>query len=121
MSVFRDLAAIPAQQLSAGYVARAIHGSRVTLAVVEIEPHATLPEHSHENEQLGIVLRGSVLFRVGKEEKAVEAGGTWSIPSDTPHFVRGGADGAVVLDIFAPTREQWKQLDAIAAARPIWP
>jgi quercetin dioxygenase-like cupin family protein len=121
MSAFQDLAAIPAQQLSPGYLARAIHGSRVTFAVVEIEPHAELPEHSHENEQLGIVLRGSVTFRVGNEEKTVEAGGTWSIPTGTPHFVRGGADGAVVLDIFAPIREEWQHLDAISAVSPNWP
>lgn len=76
MSAFRDLSAIPAQELSPGYLARAIHGSRLTFAVVEVEPHAELPEHSHENEQLGIVLRGSVEFRVGSEEKTVVAGGT---------------------------------------------
>ena len=121
MSAFQDLAAVPAQQLSPGYLARAIHGSRVTFAVVEIEPHAELPEHSHENEQLGIVLRGSVTFRVGSEEREVKAGSTWSIPSQTPHFVKGGAEGAVVLDVFAPAREEWKHLDAIAAARPAWP
>ena len=121
MSAFQDLAAVPAQQLSPGYLARAIHGSRVTFAVVEIEPHAELPEHSHENEQLGIVLSGSVTFRVGSEEKAVHAGGTWSIPSHTPHSVKGGAEGAVVLDIFAPTREEWKELDATTASVPRWP
>jgi unsaturated pyranuronate lyase len=120
MIAFHDLAAIPPQQLSAGYIARAIHGTRLTVAVVEIEPHAELPEHSHENEQLGIVLRGSVRFRVGSEEKTVQAGGTWNIPSHVPHFVKGGPDGAVVLDVFAPTREEWKALDAIAAA-PSWP
>ena len=121
MSAFQDLGAIPPQQLSPGYLARAIHGSRVTFAVVEIEPYAELPEHSHDNEQLGIVLRGSVTFRVGSEEKTVEPGGTWSISPRTPHSVRGGADGAVVLDIFAPTREEWQHLDAIAPARPNWP
>jgi quercetin dioxygenase-like cupin family protein len=121
MSAFKDLAAIPAQQLAPGYLARAIHGSRATFAVVEIEPHAELPEHRHENEQLGIVLKGSLTFRVGSEETTAEAGCTWSIPPDTPHSVRGGADGAVVLDIFAPTREEWRQLDAIAPATPAWP
>jgi quercetin dioxygenase-like cupin family protein len=121
MTAFQDLAAIPAQQLSPGYLARAIHGSRVTFAVIEIEPDAELPEHSHENEQLGIVLRGSVTFRVGSEQKDVRAGGTWSIPSRAPHSVRGGPEGAVVLDLFAPTREEWKQLDAIAAPPPSWP
>jgi quercetin dioxygenase-like cupin family protein len=121
MSAFDELADIPPQQLSPGYVARAVHGSRVTFAVVEIEPNAELPEHSHENEQLGIVLRGSVAFRIGEEERSVQAGATWSIPSHTPHFVKAGPHGAVVLDIFAPTREEWKALDALARARPAWP
>ena len=121
MSAFDDLAAISAQQLSPGYLARAVHGSRLTFAVVEVEPHAELAEHSHENEQLGIVLRGSVRFRVGDEEKTLAAGGTWTIPSNTPHFVKGGPEGAVVLDVFAPAREEWKQLDAGAPRTPRWP
>jgi quercetin dioxygenase-like cupin family protein len=121
MSAFQGLAAIPAQQLSPGYLARVVHGSRVTFAVVEIEPHAELPEHSHENEQLGIVVRGTVTLRVDDEEETLHAGGTWNIPPRAPHFVRGGAHGAVVLDIFAPSRQEWRQLDAIAPARPNWP
>jgi len=40
MSAFRDLAAIPPQGLSPGYLARAVHGARITLAIVEIDPHA---------------------------------------------------------------------------------
>jgi len=121
MSAFQNLAAIPPQRLGPGYLARAIHGSRVTFAVVEIEPHAELPEHSHENEQLGIVLRGAVTFRIGREERTLQSGDAWNIPSHTPHFVKAGPEGAVVLDIFAPTREEWKQLDAIAPASPSWP
>src|SRR5437588_10320495 len=108
MGAFGDLGAIPPRQLAPGYLARALHGRRVTFAVVEIEPNAELPEHSHENEQLGIVLRGSVRFRVGAEEQTLEAGGTWCIPPDTPHFVRGGPGGAVVADLFAPARTEWK-------------
>jgi quercetin dioxygenase-like cupin family protein len=121
MSAFRDLGAIPPQELSPGFLARAVHGSRVTFAVVEIEPHSELPEHSHENEQLGIVLKGSVSFRVGEEERTVEAGGIWSIPANTPHFVKGGASGAVVVDIFAPARDEWKRLDATEPVPPNWP
>src|SRR5262249_24264023 len=122
-SAFQDLAAIPAQQLSPGYLARAVHGSRATFAVVEIEPHAELPEHSHDNEQLGIVLKGSVTFRVGSEKRTVEAGGTWSIPTRTPPrpSVRGGAGAVVVLDFSAPPREEWKRREAVAPARPNWP
>lgn len=121
MSAFRDLDGIPAQQLGPGYVARALHGDRATFAVVEIEPNAELPEHSHDNEQLGLVLRGSVEFRIGDEEQTLGPGGTWLIPSGTPHLVRGGPDGAAVLDVFAPVREDWKGMEQIAPARPSWP
>jgi len=121
MSAFGDLDAMPAQQLSPGYLARAVHGAHATFAVVEIEPGAELPEHSHENEQLGLVLRGSVAFRVGDEERTLGPGGTWVIPSGMPHLVRGGADGAVVLDFFAPAREEWKQLESLPHTRLSWP
>lgn len=121
MTAFRDLAAIQPQRLSPGYLARAVHGDGITFAVVEIDPLAKLPEHSHANEQLGLVLEGSVTFRVGDEEKTVHPGGIWSIPPNTPHFVIAGEEGAVVLDIFTPTREDWKDLDAQELAAPCWP
>jgi quercetin dioxygenase-like cupin family protein len=62
-----------------------------------------------------------VTLRVNDEEGTLHAGVTWNIPPRTPHLVRGGAHGAVVLDIFAPSRQEWRQLDAIAPARPNWP
>ena len=121
MSAFEDLADIAPQQLFAGYLARALHGDRITLAIVEIEPNADLPEHQHENEQLGMVLRGSMTFRVGDEERTLSAGGTWRIPANTPHSARAGADGAVALDVFTPTRDDWKRLPEGARRTPVWP
>jgi len=56
MSAFDDLSAIPPQLLAEGYLARAVHGEQLTLAVVEVEPGAELPEHSHVNEQHGMVI-----------------------------------------------------------------
>ena len=38
VTAFDDLASVPPQQLWAGYLARAVHGEQLTLAVVEIEP-----------------------------------------------------------------------------------
>ena len=121
MSAFEDLGDIAPQQLFAGYLARALHGDRITLAIVEIEPNADLPEHQHENEQLGMVLSGSMTFCVGDEERALVAGGTWRIPANTPHSARAGRDGAVVLDVFTPTRDDWKELPADARRTPLWP
>jgi unsaturated pyranuronate lyase len=121
MSAFDDLHLISPQLLADGYLARAVHGEHLTLAVVEIEPAAVLPEHQHANEQFGMVIKGSVVFRVGDETKAVEPGGIWRIPSETPHTIIGGAAGAVVVDIFSPAREDWAARERLEPRPARWP
>jgi len=88
VSPFSDAASIPPQQVWERILARPVHGERLTLAIVELESGAVVAEHSHDHEQLGIVLRGSLRFRVGEEERELPPGGTWSISSDVPHSAR---------------------------------
>ena len=88
-----DIAGMQLMQVWNGVVARTVHGERLSLAVVELEPNTVVPEHSHENEQLGLVLSGTVSFRVGTETRELGPGGTWRIPSNTPHEVHTGPDG----------------------------
>ncbi len=121
MDAFVELHAIPPQMLADGYLARAVHGERLTLAAVEVEPDAELPEHRHDNEQFGMVIRGSVIFRVGDQERSLGPGGIWRIPSTTPHTVTAGEAGAVVIDIFSPPREDWKARDQLTPRQSCWP
>jgi quercetin dioxygenase-like cupin family protein len=122
MSAFDELAAIPPQAIWEGLIVRAVHGARLTLAVVELEPEAVVPEHSHENEQLGIVLRGSITFRIGDEERTLGPGETWRIHANEPHTAHAGPEGAVVIDVFAPPRhEDWHAFDQLEAQPPRWP
>ena len=93
----------------------------MTLAVVEVEPDAVLPEHQHANEQFGMVIEGSVIFRVGSETTTVQPGGIWRIPTETPHTVTGGPNGAVVVDIFSPAREDWAARERLEPRPPRWP
>jgi quercetin dioxygenase-like cupin family protein len=104
-----------------GVAARFVQGDRITMAVVELEPDSVVPEHHHPNEQLGIVLRGSLEFRVGDETKRLEPGGTWRILGDVPHGAHAGPDGAVVIDVFAPVRSDWKRIEDDAPRPPLWP
>jgi quercetin dioxygenase-like cupin family protein len=75
-----------------GVLARSVEGERVSFAVVELDPSIVIPEHSRDNEQLGIVLRGSVSFRVGDEVRELETGGTWRIHPNVPHGVEVGSE-----------------------------
>ncbi len=121
MGAFDRLQAIQPQLLAEGYLARALHGERLTVAVVEIDPGATLPEHHHDNEQVGMVIQGSIVFRIGDEEQSLGPGELWLIPSNTPHTVTSGDNGAVVIDVFSPGREDWEARDRLPPRPPAWP
>jgi quercetin dioxygenase-like cupin family protein len=121
MDAFTDLQSMRPQLLADGYLARAVHGEHLTLAVVEIEAGAELPEHQHDNEQLGMVLEGSVSFRVGNATRQLEAGGIWRIHSSTPHAVTAGEAGAVVVDVFAPARDDWAGREQLQPRSTRWP
>jgi quercetin dioxygenase-like cupin family protein len=116
-----ELAALAPFKVWDGVIARSVDGERVAFAVVELEPSTIVPEHSHENEQLGIVLRGSVSFRVGDEVRDLEPGGTWRIAPNVPHEVHTGPEGAVVIDVLAPVRADWQALERLDVQPPSWP
>jgi quercetin dioxygenase-like cupin family protein len=117
-----DLAALQPFRVWDGVIARSVDGGRVAFAVVELEPSTIVPEHSHENEQLGMVVSGSVTFRVGDETRDLEPGGTWRIAPNVPHEVHTGPEGAVVIDVFAPVRADWQALERLETSQPpVWP
>jgi len=107
MSNLVDLADTIPIQVWEGVVARRVQGEKLTLAVVELAPDAIVPEHRHPNEQCGLVIEGEVTFRIDDEERVLGPGGTWRILSDVPHSVVTGPGGAVVVDVFAPARDDW--------------
>src|SRR3954471_5237917 len=120
-----ELAEITPIQIWEGVVARRVQGDKLTLAVVELAPNAVVPEHRHPNEQCGLVIEGEVTFRIGDEERRLGPGGTWRIVSDMPHSVVTGPDGAVVIDVFSPARDDWDDRPTVGSpsepAIPRWP
>ncbi len=101
--------------------ARRVEGERITLALIELAPDAIVPGHRHENEQLGMVVTGTVTFTVGDETRVLGPGGTWRIPSNVHHQVSVGPEGAMVVDIFAPTRADWDALPVNPPRPAPWP
>jgi len=120
-SPFADLDSLSALHVWDGVAGRVVEGERVTLAVIELDPDSVVPEHRHENEQVGILVAGLLEFRIGDETRRVEPGGTWCIPGDVPHEVRVGAQGAVVVEVFAPPRADWAALERLQGRPPRWP
>jgi quercetin dioxygenase-like cupin family protein len=121
MSTFLKLHAIRPHVLREGVHARAVTGERMTLAVVDLEPDSSVPEHKHENEQLGFVISGTLTMRIGSEKRELQAGDTYAIPSNVAHEATAGSDGATVVDVFAPLRADWAKLERIEPSRGRWP
>jgi quercetin dioxygenase-like cupin family protein len=121
MSAFDEIEELPPLIIWQGVIGRVVDGERLTLGLIELDPDCTIREHSHENEQVGILLRGSMTFRIGDESRELGPGGAWSIPANTPHEAVTGPEGAIVIEAFAPVRADWAGLERLEPREPLWP
>ncbi|HEY4026567.1 MAG TPA: cupin domain-containing protein [Candidatus Dormibacteraeota bacterium] len=121
MGVFDSLDRVRPYRIWDGAVARAVAGERITFAVVDLEPDLEVPEHHHPNEQVGMVLKGFVTMTVDGESRRLGVGETYVIPGNVPHGARTGPEGASVLDVFSPIREDWEQLQRLDPSAGAWP
>ena len=118
MSAFSGIDRLDHLRIWDGVSAQAIEGDRATLAIVDLQPQSTVTEHSHDNEQLGILIRGSLRFRVGEETRDLVPGDTWQIASGMPHHVAAGPEGALAVECFAPARSDWAGRERLADRPP---
>jgi quercetin dioxygenase-like cupin family protein len=118
---FTPLGDLRPYRLFEGIAARVVQGERMTLAIVDLAPNAAVSEHRHENEQLGFILQGSMVFTVGGEKRELGAGDTYVIPSNVPHDAVAGPDGCTAVDSFAPPRADWEKLERPDPFPPDWP
>jgi quercetin dioxygenase-like cupin family protein len=111
---FGSLHDVTPRLLAEGVVTRLLSGSRLTLAYVELDPGVPVGEHAHDNEQIGLLLSGSIWFRIGGELRRQRAGDTWSIPPGVPHGIdRTGPEGAILVEAFAPARTEYEALSPL--------
>ena len=94
------------EQLNPKVGRRVIHGKNVTIARLEIEKGAIVPEHNHVNEQVSLVESGALQFSIDGQERIVRAGEVLVIPPEAKHGVVALED-TVVVDMFSPAREDW--------------
>jgi len=97
------------RELGVGMSTRIFVGDQAMLSVVSLEPNAEGKLHSHPEEQWGVLLEGGGVRIQGGEEFSVKAGDFWRTPGDVEHSFKAGENGARVLDVFAPPREEYRK------------
>jgi quercetin dioxygenase-like cupin family protein len=106
---FVRLDAVRAFELAAGVSGRPLFGEEAMLNLIRFEPGATVPLHSHAHEQLGIVLEGMQALVVEGEAHELGPLEAYVIPGGIEHSAYCGPEGSLVLDVFAPIREDYRE------------
>ena len=83
-----------------------ISGENATIAQILLKKGATVPRHSHMNEQYSWIISGALNFVFDDREILVGAGEILLIPANVAHSAVALED-TVDVDIFAPRREDW--------------
>lgn len=97
-----------ARRLAEGLNARILAGDNSMLSIVTIDPHSEGDLHSHPEEQWGLCLEGECIRIQAGEEYHAESGDCWHTPGGTEHAIRTGEAGALVVDVFAPPRPEYR-------------
>lgn len=108
-SPFFRLDDIPAFPMTAGVTGRPVFGRDAMINIAELEPGAVVADHSHPHEQIGVVLRGMMELTLDGVTRELHPMDGVVIPGDAVHSARGGPEGAVVLDVFQPVREDYRE------------
>jgi quercetin dioxygenase-like cupin family protein len=82
-------------------------GESLMTCWIAMEPGAIVAEHSHVNEQLGVVVEGSVSITSAGETREMVVGDAYVVPSDLAHSGVAGADGVLLVETFVPIREEY--------------
>ena len=97
---------LPELPLVEGITVKPVMGDRLNIQEVVLQPGATAPVHTHDEEQLGYVVSGFCEFTDGKATWRLGPGDCYAAPPGTPHGATASEDGCVIIDAFSPPREQ---------------
>ncbi len=87
-----------------------LSGDNATISQLLLKKGATVPRHSHLNEQYSWIISGSLKFIFDDREIFVGEGEILVIPANVAHSAVAIED-TVDIDIFAPRREDWIRKD----------
>ena len=83
-----------------------VSGEKGMVARIMLMKGCVVPEHSHPNEQIALIVSGALEFNISGEKIVVRAGELIVIPSGVPHSALALED-TEDIDFFAPPRQDW--------------
>ena len=103
----RDWSSIPAERVAEGIDRQMIWGERVMVCRLRLDPRVVTAVHSHPHEQVTLVERGRVQFFIEGQSRMASAGDLLVFPPHCDHGATMLDEEVVLIDIFAPPREDF--------------
>jgi quercetin dioxygenase-like cupin family protein len=94
------------EQMNPHFTRQFVNGEQAMLAKIALKKGCVVPMHQHPNEQISLIVSGSLEFVIGGISRTVKAGEILVIPANLPHSAIAHED-MEGLDVFAPPRQDW--------------
>lgn len=105
------------ESLGDGMKRKVFFNDRLTVVILQIErpvkPDEIMKCHYHAHDQITYVLEGRLKVNINGLIKEISQGGCYIIPSNIHHGIIPSSERVSILDIFTPTREDFRPSQAI--------
>jgi quercetin dioxygenase-like cupin family protein len=87
-----------------GITAAAAAGAQLSAGRYTLQPGAEVPLHAHDNEEFGLVLRGSLVLLDSDGAVVLGEGDAFLLAGGVEHGARAGEHGCELIECYAPPR-----------------
>ena len=115
VEVDKDVAAV---EFVPGLVFRPVVGDQLMASFVRFGPNTAAPVHTHEEEQITVVLEGELEFDLAGDLRTMRPGMAVVIPPGVPHGARTYGVPCSEIDIFHPPRRALLELTQASGEQP---
>jgi quercetin dioxygenase-like cupin family protein len=97
--------AVETEEVLPGVHRQTMHATNQSVVRYLYAPGSVFPIHAHPEEQVTLVLSGTIVFEIDGSEHRLTAGGVIAIPSNVPHGARvEGTEAVESFNILSPRR-----------------
>jgi quercetin dioxygenase-like cupin family protein len=101
---------MPVEQIREGAERRVGHTDNLMIVVIDFHDgpkDQPDPPHSHPHEQVSYVAEGEILALIDGQQRRMEPGDVFLVPSGKPHSIQQLTEHVRLVDCFTPIREDF--------------
>lgn len=118
VEVDKDVSAV---EFVPGLMFRPVVGNKLMANFVRFSPNTVAPVHTHEEEQITVVIEGEFEFDLAGDVRIMRPGMTAVVPPGVPHGARTHDTSCFEIDIFHPPRRALLEMTRGAGEDPSSP